>query len=62
MQQFEHQSQTMVQNTIGYVESRRLVKRIGSKLGGESRGNDYQVLPENAPANYPNIPPENALK
>jgi hypothetical protein len=48
-----------VQNTIIYLESRGLVKRIGSKLGGESRGNYYQVLvPENILANNPNIPPE----
>jgi hypothetical protein len=49
-----------VQNTIVYLESRGLVKRIGSKLGGESRGNIYQVLvPENIPSNNPNTTPEN---
>ncbi len=53
-------SQRKVQNTISYLESRGLIKRIGSKLGGESRGNYYQVLiPENAPANNPNIPSDN---
>jgi hypothetical protein len=36
-----------------------LVKRIGSKLGGEKRGNYYQVLiPESVPTSNPNIPPE----
>ena len=53
-------SQRKVQNTIVYLESRGLVRRIGSKLGGERRGNYYQVLiPENAPANNPNTTPEN---
>jgi hypothetical protein len=35
-------SQRKLQNTIVYLESRGLVKRIGSKLGGESRGNYYR--------------------
>jgi len=53
-------SQRKVQNTIVYLESRGLVKRIGSRLGGESRGNCYQVLiPEDVPPSNPNIPPEN---
>jgi hypothetical protein len=53
-------SQRKVQNTIGYLESRGLVKRIGSKLGGESRGSFYQVfVPENGLANNPNTTPEN---
>jgi hypothetical protein len=53
-------SQRKVQNTIVYLESRGLVKRIGFKLGGEKRGNYYQVLiPENMPPGSPNIPPEN---
>jgi hypothetical protein len=53
-------SQRKVQNTIVYLESRGLIKRIGSKLGGEKRGNYYQVLiPENVPPGNPNIPPEN---
>jgi hypothetical protein len=44
-------SQRKVQNTIVYLESRGLIKRIGLKLGGEKRGNYYQVLiPENVPA------------
>jgi len=52
-------SQRKVQNTIVYLESRGLVKRIGSKLGGEKRGNYYQVLiPENVPPGSLNIPPE----
>jgi hypothetical protein len=52
-------SQRKVQNTISYLESRGLVKRIGSKLGGESRGNYYRVLiPESVPTSNPNIPPE----
>jgi DNA-binding Lrp family transcriptional regulator len=32
-----------VQNTIAYLEKRGLIKRVGSKLGGRSRGNFYQV-------------------
>jgi hypothetical protein len=53
-------SQRKVQNTITYLESCGLVKRIGSKLGGESRGNYYQVfVPENIPASNPNATPEN---
>jgi hypothetical protein len=53
-------SQRKVQNTIVYLESRGLVKRIGSKLGGESRGSFYQVfIPENVPASNPNTTPEN---
>jgi hypothetical protein len=53
-------SQRKVQNIIVYLESRGLLKRIGSKLGGEKRGNYYQVLiPENVPPSSPNIPPEN---
>ena len=53
-------SKRKVQNTIVYLESRGLVKRIGSKLGGESRGNYYQVLiPGNVPPGSPNIPPGN---
>jgi hypothetical protein len=52
-------SQRKVQNTISYLESRGLIKRIGSRLGGESRGNYYQVLiPESVPTINPNIPPE----
>jgi hypothetical protein len=53
-------SQRKVQNTIVYLESRGLVKRIGFKLGGKKRGNYYQVLiPENVPANDPNTMPGN---
>jgi hypothetical protein len=53
-------SQRKVQNTITYLESRGLVKRIGFKLGGEKRGNYYQVLiPENVPGNDPNKTPGN---
>jgi|WetSurMetagenome_2_1015567.scaffolds.fasta_scaffold65900_2 hypothetical protein len=53
-------SQRKVQNTIVYLESRGLIKRIGSKLGGEKRGNYYRVLiPENVAPGSPNIPPEN---
>jgi hypothetical protein len=53
-------SQRKVQNTIVYLESRGLVKRIGSRLGGEKRGNYYQVIiPEDVPPINPNIPPEN---
>jgi hypothetical protein len=53
-------SQRKVQNTIVYLESRGLVKRIGSRLGGKKRGNYYQVLiPEDVPPSNPNIPPEN---
>jgi hypothetical protein len=53
-------SQRKVQNTITYLESRGLVERIGSRLGGKSRGNYYQVfIPESVPTNNPNIPPEN---
>ncbi|MBN1567404.1 MAG: hypothetical protein JXA73_06130 [Acidobacteria bacterium] len=37
-------SQRKVQNTITYLENRGLVRRIGSQLGGSSRGNFYQVL------------------
>jgi hypothetical protein len=56
-------SQRKVQNTISYLASRGLVKRIGSKLGGKSRGNYYQVLiPENVPANNPNSPSENCCE
>lgn len=52
-------SQRKVQNTIVYLESRGLIKRIGSRLGGEKRGNYYQVLiPEDVPPNNPIIPPE----
>jgi hypothetical protein len=52
-------SQRKVQNTIIYLESRGLIKRIGSRLGGEKRGNYYQVLiPEDVPPSNPNIPPE----
>ena len=53
-------SQRKVQNTIVYLESQGLIKRIASKLGGEKRGNYYQVLiPENVTPNSPNNPPEN---
>jgi hypothetical protein len=52
-------SQRKAQNTINHLELRRLVKRIGSKLGGESGGNYYQVLiPESVPTGNPNIPPD----
>lgn len=52
-------SQRKVQNTISYLESRGLVKRLGSRLGGKYRGNYYQVLiPEDASSNNPNIPPD----
>ena len=52
-------SQRKVQNTISYLESRGLVKRLGSRLGGKERGNYYQVIiPEDDPSNNPNIPPE----
>jgi hypothetical protein len=52
-------SQRKVQNTISYLESRGLVKRLGSRLGGKDRGNYYQVfVPEDAPSNNPDIPPE----
>jgi hypothetical protein len=52
-------SQRKVQNTISYLESRGLVKRLGSRLGGNERGNYYQVfVPEDAPPNNPNIPPD----
>jgi hypothetical protein len=51
-------SQRKVQNTITYLESRGLVERIGSRLGGKSRGNYYQVfIPESVPTNNPDIPP-----
>jgi hypothetical protein len=53
-------SQRKVQNTIVYLESRGLIRRIGSKLGGEKRGNYYQVIiPENVPPGSPNNQPEN---
>jgi hypothetical protein len=53
-------SQRKVQNTIVNLESRGLIKRIGSRLGGEKRGNYYQILiPEDVPPTNPNIPPEN---
>jgi hypothetical protein len=56
----EVRPQRKVQNTITYLESRGLIKRIGSKLGGESRGNYYQILvPQNVPENSLNIPPDN---
>jgi hypothetical protein len=52
-------SQRKVQNTISYLESRELIKRLGSRLGGKDRGNYYQVfVPEDAPPNNPNIPPD----
>ena len=37
-------SQRKVQNTITYLEKRRLIKRLESRLGGQARGNLYQVL------------------
>ncbi len=37
-------SQRKVQNTITYLEKRGLIKRLESRLGGQSRGNLYQVL------------------
>ncbi len=37
-------SQRKVQNTITYLENRGLIKRLESRLGGQSRGNLYQVL------------------
>jgi hypothetical protein len=37
-------SQRKVQNTITYLEKRGLIKRLESCLGGQSRGNLYQVL------------------
>jgi hypothetical protein len=53
-------SQRKVQNTTSYLESRGLVRRLGSRLGRKDRGNYYQVfVPENVPSNNPNIPPEN---
>jgi hypothetical protein len=52
-------SQRKVQNTISYLESRGLVKRLGSRLGGKDRGNYYQVfVPEDIGPQNPNIPPE----
>jgi hypothetical protein len=52
-------SQRKVQNTISYLESRGLVKRLGSRLGGKDRGNYYQIFaPEDGPQNNPNFPPE----
>jgi hypothetical protein len=52
-------SQRKVQNTISYLESRGLVKRLGSRLGGKDRGNYYQALvPEDDLSNNPNLPPE----
>jgi hypothetical protein len=36
-------SQRKVQNTIDYLETRGLIKRIESKLGGPSKGNLYQI-------------------
>lgn len=53
-------SQRKVQNTISYLESRGLVKRLGSRLGGKDRGNYYQVfVPEDIGPINPNIPPNN---
>src|SRR5437867_7271736 len=37
-------SQRKVQDTILYLEKRRLIKRVASILGGPSKGNIYQVL------------------
>ena len=37
-------SQRKLQNTIVYLEKRELIKRIGSELGGRSKGNLYRVL------------------
>ncbi len=37
-------SQRKVQNTITYLEKRGLIRRLESRLGGQSRGNLYQVL------------------
>jgi hypothetical protein len=37
-------SQRKVQDTILYLERRRLIKRVASVLGGPSKGNIYQVL------------------
>jgi hypothetical protein len=52
-------SQRKVQNTISYLESRGLVRRLGSRLGGKDRGNYYQVfIPENIGPNNSIIPPE----
>ena len=36
-------SQRKVQDTIGYLEKRGLIRKLESKLGGPSRGNLYQV-------------------
>ena len=33
-----------VQDTIAYLEKRGLIKRLGSALGGTSKGNIYQVM------------------
>src|SRR4029453_3035126 len=33
-----------VQHTVAYLEKRRLIKRLGSALGGTSKGNIYQVM------------------
>jgi hypothetical protein len=39
------------------------VERIGSRLGGKSRGNYYQVfIPESVPTNNPDIPPDNCVE
>ncbi len=37
-------SQRKVQDTILYLEKRRLIKRVASILGGPSKGNVYQVM------------------
>jgi hypothetical protein len=37
-------SQRKVQDTILYLEKRRLIKRVASILGGPSKGNIYQVM------------------
>jgi len=36
-------SQRKVQDTVAYLEKRALIRRVGSVLGGPSKGNVYQV-------------------
>jgi hypothetical protein len=51
-------SQRKVQDTISYLEKRKLIQRVGANLGGSSKGNIYRVFLPNAKAPPATVAPE----
>src|SRR5262245_55886806 len=43
-------SQRKVQDTVNYLEKRKLIQRVGANLGGSSKGNIYRVFLPNTTA------------